>query len=172
MRYAFVVGVHAEGGGGKHVRSFAVVEPDSTNRTDVKRNSTSRRRETGNGQDPEWDMPVGAGLQTCVYSRSIRLLRLRILRVLTAGLGPPSSGHGGSSRVGSRSSAPRATMRFRGEADDAGMGGSISGEGPRAPCAVLGRDVEPSGAIRELRLSLFVGALVMGSGAVCGVRGV
>lgn len=106
--------------------------------------------------------------RACVYNKSIKLLRLRILRVFTAGLGPSSSGHGGSSRVGSRSSAPRATMRFRGDASaavelelevDAGMGGIVSGEGPRAPCAVPGREVEPSGAIRELRLSLLAGAL-------------
>lgn len=105
-----------------------------------------------------------------VYSKSIRLLRFLTRRVLMLfiGLTSSSSGHGGSSSTGSRSSAPRATIllaAFLGEASvecDVGSSGIASGEGPRA---VPGR---LDGIKREFRRSL----LVLGSGAVRGVRGV
>lgn len=79
------------------------------------------------------------------------------------------SGQGGSSMVGSRSSAPRATILFDGglRGDEAaGREGTagISGVDPRE---VAGRD-----NILEFRRNLFMGEEVDRIGAVCGVTGV
>ena len=72
-----------------------------------------------------------------VYSKSIKLFRLRTRRALmdVAGSLLLSTGKGGSSNMGSRSLAPRATifwmpLRGCGSAITVGTGGT-SGEGPR-----------------------------------------
>lgn len=105
------------------------------------------------------------------YNRSMKLFRLRTRRALRLPpmpASPPSLvGKGGSSIMGSRSSAPRATIFFcaglRGDALGKVGTGGISGLGPRC---VGGRD-----NILEFLRSLFIGEELDTGGAVCGVMG-
>lgn len=90
----------------------------------------------------------------------MRLLRFFNRRVLKPSVGAPSTGQGGSSRMGSRSSAPRATILddvLRGEDWlTVGIGGASAG-GPRG---VPGRERS-----LEFLRSLFMD-VAEGSGAV------
>lgn len=114
------------------------------------------------------------------HSKSIRLLRLRTRRDLMLDMGSVGvlgavtlSGHGGSSRIGARSSAPRGTSfwtSLRGELSCVRVGtGGTSGD---APLTEPGRESD----ILEFLLSRFLGdekaeKPLEVTGAVCGVMG-
>jgi hypothetical protein len=104
------------------------------------------------------------------YNRSIRLLRLRTLRILRLlyEASSPSCGKGGNSIMGARSPAPRAIIFWGEDLRESGNGivgtGGISGE---MLCRVGGRD-----STFELRRNFWNGEVLLMAGAVIGVIGV
>jgi hypothetical protein len=101
------------------------------------------------------------------YNRSIRLFRLRILRDFMLFCAETSSGNGGSSNMGSRSSAPRATMRSEAKR-------RVGGAAMRVTLGISYETlacVDERVIMRELRCNFFNGDVLDAGGAVCGVMG-